>query len=73
VEPVYSETPKDHGNVSDCTGFSEYSSLANRNTLGLCIYVGCHRMSVNSGVRLYKFYCMTYIQAKHTICLHYTT
>jgi hypothetical protein len=20
VEPVYSETPKDHGNVSDCTG-----------------------------------------------------
>ena len=65
MKPVYSETPKDHGNVSDCTGY--------QNTLGLCIYVGCHGISVNSGVRMHKFYCITYIQAKHTICLHYTT
>jgi hypothetical protein len=39
---------------------SEYSRfiLVNRNTLGLYIFVGCHRMSDNSGVGLHKFHCM---------------
>ena len=29
----------------------------NRNTLGPYIFVGCHRMSENSGVGLHKFHC----------------
>jgi hypothetical protein len=29
----------------------------NRNTLGLYIFVGCHRMSENLGVKLHKFRC----------------
>jgi len=32
--------------------------LANRNTLGLCISVGCYRSSENSGVGLHKFHCI---------------
>jgi len=38
---------------------SEYSDfiLVNRNTLGPWIFVGCHRMSENSGVGLHKFHC----------------
>jgi len=38
---------------------SEYLGfiLFNRNTLGPLIFVGCHRMSKNSGVRLHKFLC----------------
>jgi len=36
-----------------------YFSLisVNRNTLGLYIFVGCHRMSENLGVKLHKFRC----------------
>jgi hypothetical protein len=39
---------------------SEYSGfiLVDRNTLGLSIFVGCHRMSENSGVGLHKFHCL---------------
>ena len=39
---------------------SEYSSFVyvNRTTLGPCMFVGCHRMSENSGVGLHKFYCI---------------
>ena len=29
----------------------------NRSTFGLLIFVGCHRMSKNSGIGLHKFYC----------------
>ena len=38
----------------------EYSGfiLVNRNTLGPYIFVRCHRMLENSGVGLYKFYCI---------------
>ena len=38
----------------------EYSGfiLVNRNTLGTYIFVGCHRMSENSGVRVHKFHCI---------------
>ena len=41
----------------------EYSGFfwVNWNTLGSYIFVGCHRMSENSGVRLHRFHC---------ICLH---
>ena len=37
----------------------EYSGfiLVNRNTLGPYIFVGCHRMSENSGFGLHKFHC----------------
>jgi hypothetical protein len=104
-EPVYSDTPRDQGNVSDCTGCQnlsipthqetremcqivqdvriclfrhtrrpgkcvrlyrmlEYSGfiLVNRNTLGPYIFVGCHRMSENSGG---GFHC-TYIVISKT-------
>ena len=39
---------------------SEHSDfiLVNRNTFGLYTFVGCHRMSENSGVGLHKFYCI---------------
>ena len=45
-----------------CVGLyriSEYSHfiLVNRNTFGPYIFVGCHRMSENSGVGLHKFHC----------------
>ena len=46
-----------------CVGFYrmlEYSSFiyVNRNTLGSYIFVGCHRMSENSGVGLHRSYCI---------------
>ena len=46
-----------------CVGLyrmSEHSGfiLVNRNTWWPYIFVGCHRMSENSGGGLYKFYCI---------------
>ena len=43
--------------------FSGFISV-NRNTLGPYIFVGCHRMSENSGVGLHKFHC-TFIKYLH--------
>jgi len=34
-------------------------TLVNKNTLGPYIFVGCHRISENSGVRLHKFHCIS--------------
>ena len=43
---------------------SEYSGfiLVNRNTLGQCMFDGCHIMSENSVVGLHKFHCICIIQ-----------
>ena len=43
---------------------SEYSGfiLANRNTLGQYIFVGCHMMSEDLGVGLLKLHCICIIQ-----------
>ena len=45
--------------------------LVNRNTLGPYIFVGCHRMWENSGVRLHKFHCITYFEGKRNLSLDY--
>ena len=35
-EPVYSITPRDQGNVSDCTGCQNLSNLTHQETSGMC-------------------------------------
>ena len=42
--------------------------IVQRNILGPYIFVGCHRMSENSGVGLHKFYCI-WFTAKYKIHL----
>ena len=35
-EPVYSITPRDQGNVLDCTGYHNLSNLTHQETRGMC-------------------------------------
>jgi hypothetical protein len=51
---------KGPGKCVELYRMSEYSGfiLVNINTLGPYIFVGCHRMSDNSGVGLHKFHCI---------------
>ena len=51
----------------------EYSGfiLVNRNTFGPYIFVGCHRMSENSGVGLHKFHCIAIFYQRLSVEIHF--
>ena len=68
MEPVSSDTPRDQGNVLDCTGFQNLSHPTHQGTREMYWIVQdvgilrfCHRMLENSGDGLHKFHCISFL------------